>query len=420
MQDTINLYFMGYLIGLWNIKPNRKKLLTFFVAVVVIIFLPAAKMIDKTLLIELLLVLVLSEGRMFQRIACCVQMQILIVILDSIFTNMILFFSDMWNVDIAHKSIVFMGSFLRFVFILLIGFFLQEKREKIVKMVQSISVKLAVYIIVSMAITLIAVVFAEMYLLDYNIERLRNIISVFIFLCGILQLGVCGLVEYMFYEKVQLKELNQLKENLIEMQKQSYAEINRKNNDLRKFRHDYNQHILTLVSLCQKKDIQGTEQYIMQLGQKKMEMYYISTGNSIADVVLNQMYELAKQKHIEFQYEGKFTKLLNEKPEMALASVLYNALNNAIEATERYTGEDKRVYMKVDENASKNFDLIFVSNSANAPQMQNNNLISSKSDHKNHGIGMRNIKQAMEECNGIMDWTYHENQFELMLYFYSS
>lgn len=59
--------------------------------------------------------------------------------------------------------------------------------------------------------------------------------------------------------------------------------------------------------------IEELKEYIESLGQKQESVSYIRTGNAIADAVVNQMYEMAVEKNISFEYTGKFPQTVNRQ-----------------------------------------------------------------------------------------------------------
>ena len=65
------------------------------------------------------------------------------------------------------------------------------------------------------------------------------------------------------------------------------------------------------------------------------------------------------------------------------------------------------------------WNIIEIINTANEPVVKDGKLLSGKNDVLNHGIGIDNIRLAMDECEGKMEWYYEEEKFHLLLYFLS-
>lgn len=209
-------------------------------------------------------------------------------------------------------------------------------------------------------------------------EKLVKAMPVFILLVGILQFVLCILVQKIVYDRKKLERISRMNEYCVEIQEKNYSEINRKNNDLRKFRHDYQEHIYVMQKLVKENHIEELKEYIESLGQKQESVSYIRTGNVIADAVVNQMYEMAAEKNISFEYNGKFPQTVNQTNKMILCSVLYNALKNAVENAEKSNIPEKNIYMNVEADFENGWNIIEIINTANEPVVKDGKLLSGK------------------------------------------
>lgn len=278
---------------------------------------------------------------------------------------------------------------------------------------------MALYIFGTMVITLLTLGITQVYVLGNRSEKLVKAMPVFILLVEILQFVLCILVQKIVYDRKKLERISRMNEYCVEIQEKNYSEINRKNNDLRKFRHDYQEHIYVMQKLVKENHIEELKEYIESLGQKQESVSYIRTGNAIADAVVNQMYEMAAEKNISFEYNGKFSQTVNQTNKMILCSVLYNALKNAVENAEKSNIPERNIYMNVEADFENGWNIIEIINTANEPVVKDGKLLSGKNDVLNHGIGIDNIRLAMDECEGKMEWYYEEGKFHLLLYFLS-
>ena len=98
-----------------------------------------------------------------------------------------------------------------------------------------------------------------------------------------------------------------------------------------------------------------------------------------------------------------------------MCSVLYNALKNAIEGARMEENQLKRVYIEVTSEGSE--VTVTILNTANAPEIKEGKLMTTKKDKKNHGIGSDNIRNAMDECGGYIEWKYENGYFYTTLIF---
>jgi sensor histidine kinase YesM len=87
-----------------------------------------------------------------------------------------------------------------------------------------------------------------------------------------------------------------------------------------------------------------------------------------------------------------------------------NLLDNAVEATE----QSKERYIKLNIFSKNNlYDGLIIKNSCDiSPINKNNNLETTKSNSKIHGIGISSIKKVIKKYNAVYDWKYDENKKE--------
>lgn len=125
----------------------------------------------------------------------------------------------------------------------------------------------------------------------------------------------------------------------------------------------------------------------------------VSTGNQLVDMILSQKVMEARQKGIPIVLDVLVPKNLKVQPQM-LCSLLFNLLDNAIEASQQ--AEHPDIYCAMQEK--KGYLSIEVRNKIDRSVLQENpKLHTSKPDQDNHGIGMKMIRQVVERCDGSLD-----------------
>lgn len=196
--------------------------------------------------------------------------------------------------------------------------------------------------------------------------------------------------------KSYFESVSNLLEKQVKEQVKYYQKIDHLNKEIRRFRHDYKNHMICLQSLIEKNDRDEALDYIKGIThQDIIESFSFFSGNQIADAILNDKTELAKQSGCEI----KFDDFISDKiPASDLCIILSNALDNAIEACARLDSDGNKV-IKVKCACIKGVQIIKISN-------PNDNImheyITSKEDKENHGYGLYNIRQTIEKLNGRM------------------
>ena len=111
------------------------------------------------------------------------------------------------------------------------------------------------------------------------------------------------------------------------------------------------------------------------------------------------------------EFMGRFPEEMKGVSKIGISSSLYNVLNNAIEAAQKTQEKEVLISAESDER----FTYLEVINSSDKPIIENGKLKTTKNDKNEHGFGVENIKEAMKECNGKVEWHYDNNKFRINL-----
>lgn len=96
--------------------------------------------------------------------------------------------------------------------------------------------------------------------------------------------------------KSYFESLSNLLEKQVKEQINYYQKIDNLNKEIRRFRHDYKNHMICLQSLVEKNDRDEALDYLKGIThQDIIEFFSFSSGNQIADSIFNDKTELAKQ-----------------------------------------------------------------------------------------------------------------------------
>lgn len=193
-------------------------------------------------------------------------------------------------------------------------------------------------------------------------------------------------------------------------------EIILKQNELRRIRHDINDHFTALKGYLDAEDIPGGKRYLAELTEEfQSAAPSIQTGNNALDAILSAKQSLADSKHIAFTTKIRIQRALPIDPR-DLCIIFGNALDNAIEACDR-----------LPEQAEKHIDLLLMEETETlyckitntAPPRRTAVFTTSKADAINHGFGLNNIRDALEKYNANLKLSQNDNLFilEFLLFF---
>jgi hypothetical protein len=202
----------------------------------------------------------------------------------------------------------------------------------------------------------------------------------------------------------------------MELQAKYYNEIEENQNETRRIWHDMKHHINYIGLMLKDNNTHAAKDYLVNLESTTDSLIMpINSGNKIIDAILSQKYANAKRKNIEIKFDIHLLEEVNIETQ-DLCVILSNALDNAIEACEKITDERIKKEIGIFVGSERSFLKVRVINPiVSQPIMKNNELITTKLDEKNHGIGLKSIKKITEKYNGAMTIKTDENGFDLLL-----
>lgn len=212
--------------------------------------------------------------------------------------------------------------------------------------------------------------------------------------------GVVACIIYFMYRVFSLTY--QQTEILKQMQSQKeYSEKMLKGDEnLRKFRHDYRNHMIVINALLENGSTDRARDYINAMNSEISDtVNKISTGNFIADALLNNKAVVAAQAGNKIKFSGQIPTEGIADDDMC--TILANALDNAIEATcKMASGQTITVEAAV---RNSNFILNITNPVAeNIKIGKNNALKTTKKNASEHGIGTKNIQKVVKKYNGAL------------------
>ena len=197
--------------------------------------------------------------------------------------------------------------------------------------------------------------------------------------------------------------LQDYENKLLRQQVQMYANqmdvITQTDRKVKALQHDMKHHMNELKLMAVQHANQNIERYIDSMAeffQNTGEI--VSSGNMEIDSLLNYMLQKAKEELADVRVSVKIPE--DMKNQFDVNVILGNLLENAIEAA-RDT-EDQILYVNI--AAGKGILRICIKNSyRHRPMKSGGDLLTTKKDKKNHGIGLQNVRQMVEKYHGTME-----------------
>ncbi len=264
----------------------------------------------------------------------------------------------------------------------------------------------------------------------------RNITSVtkevlFLIIGGtILLVAILNIV--VFYSMMCATEKNyqaSLQFQYMKAQEQQNQNMETVTQNLRQLRHDMNNHLGVLYGLCDTKQYDTLQQYISGIMKETKEAndIIVVPNQPIFSIILNNKRTMAEEKGIRFMYaiqrevSSSAVETDNELPlsEMEQCSLLGNILDNAIEACEKNPQVTERWIHLILEKKEKGWWIICKNAYFEKPVFEGEQLVTQKTDARNHGIGTKTMRSIIKKYNGTLEYQVTEEEFQVKIFLQS-
>lgn len=181
--------------------------------------------------------------------------------------------------------------------------------------------------------------------------------------------------------------------------KEYYRELNEKNLQIRKFRHDNHNMLLVIHSLvCEGRDKQALK-YLEEMQKMQSDtLVCFETGNFIADALISSKQKLANKFNTTLEFEGKIPG--NKIEDIDITILLSNLIDNAIEACMKQDGEKN---INIDSFFDNNIWVLSIKNPINdIVKIRKNRIETTKKNKQIHGFGLLSIQVVVEKYDGDM------------------
>ncbi|MDD6207693.1 MAG: GHKL domain-containing protein [Clostridiales bacterium] len=226
---------------------------------------------------------------------------------------------------------------------------------------------------------------------------------------------IMNLIIFLLIRDSILKErqiqIYQRKQEQVQNQLELYENMESQYQRQRSMIHDYKNQMLCIQGLLEKEKESEVREVVRSLSQELCHsMPVVDTKHNIINVILNQKYEYAQRKGISISL------LVNDLSDIQIAKkdlvvLLSNVLDNAIEACEKLnTGKKPLITFKMLKEEGQ------IVMSVKNPVLENvviqkNHITTTKKDQNDHGIGLENVKEAVEKYDGILSMQCRNGEF---------
>ena len=218
---------------------------------------------------------------------------------------------------------------------------------------------------------------------------------------------IVGCIAYLVIKYLTASQKKRATEKQLELELNHYSNMVEKNRDMRVFRHDFKNNLISVRALIGGGQYNEAEKYIDELyGRLDATKNAFSTGNHLADAILAEKNSAAVLQKTEIDFDGIIPS--DGIDNIYLCTILANALDNALEASKPI--ENAIINVRAAVNSA--VFMLTVSNPTLQPvEIKNNRVKTTKADSVNHGLGIGSIKNAAKKYNGEVNLKYEDGHF---------
>jgi len=194
-------------------------------------------------------------------------------------------------------------------------------------------------------------------------------------------------------------------------QRTHYKELYAQQEALKKYRHDSKNFYTSLISVLETKNTEDAIELIKdKMSVASGDAGAVNSGNPVIDSIIYSKKVLCKDRGIIIEESIRLSNKI-EIDELELGVLIGNALDNAIEATEKLESNDnKKINLKI--ITSGEMISVEVVNKVNT-KVDVNNLKTTKEQKNEHGYGLKSIKTLALKYNGNLSISCENNEFVL-------
>lgn len=188
----------------------------------------------------------------------------------------------------------------------------------------------------------------------------------------------------------------------IETDKTYYDILEKQNQDLLIYAHDTKKHLSAINELNENSVIAD---YINDMVTAlKAHSKTSHSGNHMLDVILNRYETECELKSIDFSYDVKLCNL-DFLENYDLVTILGNLLDNAVRAAEN----TENAFISFYTHYTNTYAVLEISNKCNTPPVfSNNELLTTKVNKRQHGLGIKSVKRTLKKYSGDLEWKYND------------
>ena len=343
---------------------------------------------------------------------------VIITILLTIIPSLLIIYIISWASNIDFADLISNNNILKIITNILSKFFqfltiqvvlLCEKKNRF----NINKLKLIIYSV----ITLISIILITCIRNSLNNKNINTTFSIYITITIIIiDFSVYAMIHY--YSEINQRNIDIEMQNLtIQQQQKDIENIIQDYYETLKIRHDIKKYLNIAIEMISEKEYDKLEAYLHSFQENKFgnAKTYINTKNKMFNAIINQKLNEAEKYNIKIEC-FILDDLVDfiEMDDLELCLIFLNLLDNAIEAERNI--DTPIIKFNIFQNAG--YICFKIENIVDKDVLSINPTLTTTKNNKNiHGIGLRSVREIIDNHDGIFNITQNDKWFsvEIML-----
>lgn len=188
----------------------------------------------------------------------------------------------------------------------------------------------------------------------------------------------------------------------IEHYNKNYTLLKENEKEIRRLKHDIRKHLDIVYSLVKNGDTDTALTHLSDIKNKNYsDTFVVYTQNQTIDSIINIEIKKAKLKNINFKIDMELGHDITVSSSN-ITTILFNILDNAIEAADKSEAKEVSLHIHSDAGMIK---FIVKNSTVKGLLFDPNNCKTDKENSSEHGYGIKSVKKAVKDMNGIIKYS---------------
>lgn len=277
---------------------------------------------------------------------------------------------------------------------------------------KSIPLKYLAIFMVVLAADCISLTYWGEYILENPQNNNMHLCLATYVLMGIGVFVQLGLLIALYFSRNAYRTQQAMAKRYLEEQVAHYQYLSEREQNTRRFRHDFKSHMAMAKQLYLDGKQEEFETYFREMTEQIATFgNRVTVNNDIADAIINRYYDEAEQSGIMMEVEGHFPGVCYISA-YDLCMVLSNLLGNAIDAEKEAGG--KTIYCGVRYDETQIF-IVVKNDYINTIKQTDSRFLSTKGGLQHQGFGIVNVNEVVRKNKGHVVYDTKNSQFVVRL-----